>query len=140
MKRREHRDWTQVYEKELSEEREQHARTERLKRTATKYASRYWGEKQAAQKNAAACRALAAESKRQVTLAEQDTRRVTFQNLSLHRQLSLLSDVVPRVEHEVMRARLESIVAEQAEHIIALRAQLAQHDAENDVDGEGPEI
>ena len=71
------------------------------------------------------------DAQRKLQLAERETRAVTFQNLSLQRQLAaLMHNAVPRAQHESMMKTLESCVAEQADTIAALREQLAVRDDE----------
>ena len=99
----------------LSEERQAHARTDRLRREAEKNGTHWWRKLGEARQEAAAAHTLASQSKREATAAEQELRRASFQIMSQQRQLSRLSDVVPRAECEAMRARFESTVAEQAD-------------------------
>ena len=56
------------------------------------------------------------ETRRQLTLAERETRTVTFQNLSLSRKLQSMSGSVPRSELELV----ERTVATQAAMISRL--------------------
>lgn len=124
---------------QLSEEKSDHARTHRLKCRAEWQGAHWYRKCEAAKKEAADANERASEMKRSVTAAEQETRRSHFQNLSLQRQLSRLSDVVPRAEFVAKCACLESKVAEQAEQIAALRAQLTLHEACDEEGGEAGE-
>lgn len=127
---RERADWEQQWEMRLSEERDAHVRTRRLQQQSNNDALKWWRTSNRDQADAREARKIAVEAARQVTLAEQETRRVSFQNLALQRKLSKYADAVPSAEHECLRVRLESAIAEQADTIAALRAQLASQDAE----------
>ena len=73
-----------------------------------------------------------ADMKRQVQLAERDTRTVTFQNLALQRRIASLPETVARTVHDSMRTSLESRVSAQAERIAALEEELAARDLERE--------
>eukprot|EP00966_Prymnesium_polylepis_P334184 7389583-Prymnesium_polylepis.2 len=91
---------------ELSEEREGHARTARLKFEFEKAATKWFKRSEAAKEEAAAANVRAAESGRQARASAQETRRLNLQNLALQRRLDLVGDAVPRAEFVAMRARL----------------------------------
>ena len=73
-----------------------------------------------------------ADMKRQVQLAERDTRTVTFQNLALQRRIASLPEIVARTVHDSIRTSLESRVSAQAERIAALEEELAARDLERE--------
>ena len=134
---RELADWRQYWEMRISEEAQAHARTDRLKREGQAAAQKWWRAADAARADARAAREEAAEAKRSATAAEQETRRVTFQNLTLKRQLSLHCDVVPRAEHVRECDRLQAQVCVHSATIATLSAQLAVQDADGDGEGDG---
>jgi hypothetical protein len=89
----EHADAMQVAERNLSEERSEHARTERLKRDYAKHAT-HWKKMYTEERAAGQVeREKASDLRRQLVKAEQATRGADHQVLSLQRQLSALGDV-----------------------------------------------
>ena len=63
------------------------------------------------------------EMRRQVQLAERDTRKVEFRNLALERRLASFRNAVPLHEHEKLKSALELRVTQQDEQIASLRDQ-----------------
>ena len=121
--RREHRDWVQVWEMRMSEEVHAHARTERLKKGALVEAQRWYRRAEEARADVRGARESVAELKRAARAAEQETRRATFQNLALQRQLSFLNgDVIPRAQHVSECDRLNALLKAQEETIAELQA------------------
>ncbi|KAL1515341.1 hypothetical protein AB1Y20_001972 [Prymnesium parvum] len=122
-------DALQVSEMRLSQEVDEHGRDLRLKREAEKHANHWRKLVQSARDAAAAACESEQNMKRQLKLAEREARTLSFQNLSLSRQLELLADHVPRSELQAMRVQLETRIAVSDERIATLEAELADRDA-----------
>ena len=117
----------------LSEEQAEHARTLRLMLFHKTNASSFHKAARIARAAEEAAAQRESDARRQVTLAERETRSAVFQNLTLTRKLTKFSDTVPRAEY----GKLQSQVDEQAQVIARLQAELGAVIAERDAASEG---